>query len=292
MRKPSWLTKKHTPFEQTIVTRRIINNLSLNTVCKSAKCPNMGECYAKGVATFMILGKSCTRTCGFCAVDSGFPKGYVDKDEPLKVAKAALEMNLDHVVVTSVTRDDLDDGGAAVFAKTVDSVRNLLPEATIEVLTPDLGGNVANINLIADSDPDVFNHNLETVPDLYGVVRPGAIYSRSLDLLRHVKSQYPRIIVKSGIMLGFGENVKQVIRLMTDLAGIGLDVLTIGQYLSPSRGNLPVIDYVHPEVFENLSAEGKKLGIEEVFSGPFVRSSFHAADVLKTLRHRMAEKEF
>ena len=240
----------------------------------------MGECYSRGTATFMILGDHCTRDCGFCAVPHGRPMGAVDAGEPERVATAASEMGLAHVVVTSVTRDDLPDGGAGAFADTILALRRALPMATLEALTPDFKGNIRDIDTVADAGLDVFNHNMETVRDLYSVVRPQARYDRSLGILRHLSTRCPDITVKSGFMVGLGETGAQVAQLLEDLRHAGCRIVTIGQYLRPSKNHLPVLEYVRPEVFDEYARMGKEIGIGQVFAGPLVRSSYMAGEVL------------
>ncbi|MGK7345270.1 MAG: lipoyl synthase [Candidatus Nitrospinota bacterium M3_3B_026] len=277
MIKPEWLRKPRAPFMETAATRAALRG-GVNTVCAEARCPNMGECYSAGTATFMILGAVCSRRCGFCAVDGGRP-GEVDAAEPGRVAAAAARLGLAHVVITSVTRDDLPDGGASVFAKTIAALREKLPTAAVEVLTPDFRGREDAILAVADTGPDVYNHNVETVPALYGRVRPGADYAGSLRLLRLVKERAPSMATKSGIMLGLGETMGQVAEVMADLRGAGCDILTIGQYLRPTLASLPVAEYVPPAIFEQLERQGRDMGFRRVFAGPFVRSSYHAAEV-------------
>ncbi|MDH5478917.1 MAG: lipoyl synthase [Nitrospinota bacterium] len=279
MIKPIWLKKPSTPLAATTKVRGAISLAGLNTVCSSARCPNMGECFSRGTATFMILGDRCSRDCGFCAVPHGPQKGVVDPDEPARVAAAARGMGLGHVVVTSVTRDDLPDGGAGIFAETIRALRQALPGAMVEVLTPDFKGDHAAIDTVADAGPDVFNHNMETVRELYGVVRPQARYDRSLEFLSRISERYPGIVVKSGFMVGLGESRERVVQLLSDLHKAGCRMITIGQYLRPSRNHLPVVEYVRPEVFDEYARLGQEIGIEKVFAGPFVRSSYMADEV-------------
>ena len=295
-RLPFWLIKK-TYREQGRFSKRgidihnvkiILREYGLNTVCESAKCPNITECFSKPTATFMILGSVCTRGCGFCSVEKITPfakggsvgiKGYPvppSDDEPLRVAEASLKMGIRHVVITSVSRDDLPDKGAGQFANTINAVKIINKKATVEVLTPDFSGSFELIKKVVESMPEIYNHNIETVPRLYKKVRPQADYNRSLNLLRMVKEFYPDIITKSGIMVGLGEEKDEVIDVMKELRNIGCDVLTIGQYLMPTKNNLPVIEYVEPEVFEFYKQEGEKIGFKSVESGPFVRSSYNA----------------
>lgn len=275
LRRPAWLMKGGLLDPATQPVRETIRKGGLATVCSSARCPNMGECFSAGTATFMILGERCTRACGFCAVEPGSPAG-VDHDEPRRVAEAAKELGLTHVVVTSVTRDDLPDGGAGHFVATIEALRETAPSSTVEVLTPDFGGRVEQIDAVVDAMPDVYNHNVETVPRLYRSVRPGAVYQRSLDLLAHVKRTAPTMTVKSGIMVGLGETAEEVAATLADLKGHGVDWVTIGQYLRPTRENLPVVEYVHPDRFEEYRRLGESLGIATLQSAPYVRSSYHA----------------
>ena len=274
-RLPQWLIKKNRDNSRLHAVKSILREKGLNTVCESARCPNMAECFSKPTATFMILGNVCTRGCGFCSVEKGYPMPPVD-DEPLKIAEASLEMGLRHVVITSVNRDDLPDKGARQFARTIDEVRRLNKGITVEVLTPDFSGSVESIRRVAEKKPEIYNHNIETVPRLYKKVRPQADYKRSLELLKLVKEFYPAIITKSGMMVGLGEEKGEVIGVMKELRNVGCDVLTIGQYLMPTKNNLPVIEYVEPEVFEFYKQEGEKIGFKSVESGPFVRSSYNA----------------
>lgn len=279
MKKPQWLLKPTVKFSDTRRVRERAQSLGLNTVCNSARCPNMGECFQNGVATFMILGDKCSRACGFCAIDHGPQGDTPDHSEPERVAKAALSLGLKHIVVTSVTRDDLLDGGAEIFAMTIAKLRELLPDSSVEVLTPDFNGKITSINTVTDAAPDVYNHNVETVRRLYETVRPSADYARSINLLKRVKKRAPSIVTKSGIMLGFGEKKEQVLQTMKDLRDIDCGILTIGQYLQPSKRNLPVVEYIRPEVFDELADTGEKMGFKKVFAGPFVRSSYHAGEV-------------
>ncbi|MDH5639602.1 MAG: lipoyl synthase [Nitrospinota bacterium] len=278
MIKPGWLKKPPVDFLATSQVRQNISLGRLNTVCHSARCPNLGECFSRGTATFMILGDECSRSCGFCAVPHGKPAGRVDLGEPERVAQTAARMGLSHVVVTSVTRDDLVDGGAGIFARTIWALRREAPSAKVEVLTPDFMGNLASVDTVAGAGPDLFNHNMETVRRLYGAVRPEGEYTRSLQVIRHVRAAYPAIRVKSGFMLGLGEEEDEVIQLMEDLKWAGCQVVTIGQYLSPSRKHLPVVEYIPPERFQELERIGLQIGFDDVFAGPFVRSSYMAGE--------------
>ncbi len=275
LRRPAWLMKGGLLDPATQPVRETIRKGGLHTVCSSARCPNMGECFAAGTATFMILGERCTRACGFCAVEPGAPMG-AEADEPERVAEAARALSLSHIVITSVTRDDLPDGGAGHFVATIEAVRKASPKVTVEVLTPDFGGKMEQVDTVAGAKPEVYNHNVETVPRLYRTVRPGAIYQRSLDLLAHVKRVAPAMTVKSGIMVGLGEDADEVSAVLADLKDAGVDWVTIGQYLRPSRKNLPVVEYVHPDRFDAYRVMGERLGIATVQSAPYVRSSYHA----------------
>jgi lipoic acid synthetase len=281
--RPNWLKKRITINDQQKQVYEILKGLHLNTVCQSALCPNIAECFAKGTATFMILGNVCTRNCRFCAVESGEPLP-VDDEEPKRLAIASRELKLKHVVITSVTRDDLPDGGAGHFARTVNELHKELPETTIEVLTPDFKGDENALAIVVESKPDIFNHNVETVPRLYPQVRPMADYGRSLHVLRKAKNFDPLMHTKSGIMLGLSETKSEISEVMKDLIEAGCDILTVGQYLSPSKSHIKVHEYIHPEVFENIKREAKELGFAYVASGPFVRSSFNAAEAFEFLR--------
>ena len=276
---PAWLHKRasHSPRVQEL--RQLLAGQELRTVCQDARCPNMGECFTAGTATFMILGDKCTRGCAFCAVPAGTP-GPPDPEEPLRVARVAANLNLNHVVVTSVTRDDLPDGGAGHFAATVKAIRKALPGSTIEILTPDFRGSLEAIDQAADSGPDVYNHNLETVPRLYPRVRPGADYRRSLGLLARVKEKHPGMNTKSGLMVGLGEEPDEITRVMKDLQEAGCDLLTIGQYLQPGPLQLPVDKLVEPEQYQSYRRQGLALGFREVAAGPFVRSSYRAHEMV------------
>lgn len=251
----------------------------LHSVCESAQCPNIGECFASKTCTFMILGDICTRNCGFCAVSHGRPQ-LPDPDEPGMVALTTKELGLKHVVVTSVTRDDLPDGGASHFAATIVAIQKANPDTTIEVLIPDFRGEDEPLQKVISAAPDVINHNLETVPRIYANVRPGAGYKQSLRLLKNVSRTRSNreIMTKSGLMLGLGERKEEVIEVMHDLLGVGCQVLTLGQYLRPSPNHHPLVEYVTPDTFKNLADIGHELGFKQVISGPLVRSSYHAAE--------------
>lgn len=272
-RKPEWLRKKVNPGDQSEM-RQLLGELRLNTVCQQALCPNISECFSCGQATFLILGKNCTRLCSFCNVDKTVPLP-VDSDEPLRVAEAVHRLKLSHVVVTSPTRDDLPDGGASLYAATVQAIRASSPATRIELLIPDLQGDVASLEAVVASRPDIIAHNVETVPRLYQI-RSGADYSRSLEVLRACAEMAPDIRTKSGIMLGMGELEAEVLQVLSDLRSVGCAYLSIGQYLSPSRRHYPVQEYATPELFESLRQQALAIGFSHVESGPYVRSSYHA----------------
>lgn len=280
-RLPSWL-KRPMPTAEMSFTSRIIEDLRLETVCESAKCPNRTECWSQRTATFMILGNVCTRPCGFCSVPRGKTE-TIEADEPERVAEAAARLGLAHVVITCVTRDDLPDGGAEHFYRCVLAVRERTG-AAVEVLTSDFRGNRAAVSRVVEARPDVFNHNTETVPRLYERVRRNAEYQRTLDLLRQVKDEAPEIPTKSGLMLGLGETLDEVLEVAADLRGVGVEMLTIGQYLQPSPQQLPVERYVPPEEFDEVGRLCRKLGFTLVASGPFVRSSYHAGEMASVLQ--------
>ena len=279
-RLPSWL-KRPMPQPGMAYTSGVISDLRLETVCESAKCPNRTECWSKQTATFMILGNVCTRPCGFCSVPKGKTEA-LEIDEPERVAEAVERLGLKYVVITSVTRDDLSDGGAEHFYRCVLAVRERTG-ARVEVLTPDFLGNKAAITRVIESRPDVFNHNTETVPRLYHRVRRNAEYQRTLDLLKQVKDEAPEMPTKSGLMLGLGETLDELLDVCADLRAVGCDMLTLGQYLQPSPAHLPVERYVPPEEFELIGQMVKRLGFRLVASGPFVRSSYHAGEMAAEL---------
>jgi len=291
LRHPPWLRKRLGPEGRSPRVRAAIEDLGLETVCASARCPNSRECFGRGTATFLILGPSCTRRCRFCAVEKGAP-APVDPTESARVAEAARRLGLAHVVVTSVTRDDLADGGAGRFVAVIRAIRAALPEATVEVLTPDFAEEVARV---AAARPDVFNHNVETVPRLYASIRPGASFERSLEVLRLARAALGgEGIVKSGLMVGLGEREAEVEAVLGALADAGADAVTIGQYLAPTDAHAPVVEFVRPEVFERYAARARSLGFAAVASGPFVRSSYHAAEVLaaaRTARRRIGNRQ-
>jgi len=257
--------------------KALTGSLRLHTVSESAACPNVGECWNNRTATFMILGNVCTRRCGFCAVQKGAP-APLDEGEPGRVAEAAAALGLRYAVVTSVTRDDCGDGGAGQFARTIRAIRKRVPECKVEVLIPDFQGSHLALDVVLDAAPDVLNHNIETVPRLYAQVRFGANYERSLGVLVYAKRARPDMPVKSGLMLGLGETKEEAVLVMRDLRAHGVDILTIGQYLSPSRRHLPVVRFVTPAEFEDYKRIGRKMGFLHVASGPLVRSSYHAAE--------------
>jgi lipoic acid synthetase len=273
-RRPEWLRVKLPSGEKFKEVLDTINEHKLNTVCAEARCPNMGECWGAGTATFMLLGDVCTRSCAFCAVKTGRPPADLDWDEPARVADAARKMKLKHVVLTSINRDDRKDGGAPIFAATHVELRKAIEGVTIESLIPDFRGDWETLQIVLDIPPDVLSHNLETVPRLYRRVRPQAKYQRSLDLLQRTKDAGIRS--KTGIMVGLGETREEVIELMQDCADHNVDVLTIGQYMQPTKMHHPVMDWVHPDQFAEYKEVGEKLGIGHVESGPLVRSSYHA----------------
>jgi lipoyl synthase len=274
--RPEWLRVKFFNGPNYQDLKRIMRTLGLNTVCESARCPNMGECWEHRTATFMILGNICTRSCGFCAVPSGRPAGPPDEQEPERVAEAVERMGLRYAVVTSVNRDDQPDGGAAIFARTISEIRRRVPGCKVEVLIPDFRGDWKALATVVAARPDVLNHNTETVPRLYHQVRKGAVYRRSLELLRRAKSLAPQMPTKTGLMLGLGEERDEVLAAMRDLAAQGTDILTLGQYLQPTRDHLAVIRFVHPDEFAEYKIFGEQMGFAHVESGPLVRSSYHA----------------
>ena len=276
MRKPPWLRKRIPPFQEILKVKSILGEEELHTVCEEARCPNLGDCFSNGTAAILILGEICTRNCGFCAVQHGLPVA-LDEAEPERVAQAVKKMGLRYVVITSVTRDDLADGGASHFAKTIQAIQSLDQRIKVEVLVPDFGGESSSLAIVLNEGPDVLNHNIETIPRLYPGVRPQADYIRSLDLLKRSKMEYSRIVTKSGFMLGLGEEKEEVLELMEDLKGVGCSLLTIGQYLQPRPDRLPVLRYVTPGEFEEYRRIGEEMGFRSVSSGPFVRSSFHAS---------------
>lgn len=275
---PEWLIPRTPKGPALRRLGRKLRTMGVHTVCQSARCPNVGECFGAGTATFMILGETCTRDCRFCAIRHGAPDP-VDSQEPRRVAEAAAMLGLRHVVVTSVTRDDLRDGGASQFAATITAVRDLLPGATVEVLVPDFRGDPEALRTVASARPEVLNHNVETVPRLYPTARPQARYRRSLEVLRRARDMMPEAVPKSGLMVGLGETEDEVMSLLSHLRDAGVEVVTIGQYLQPTSAHLPVAEYVPPERFEEFARAGRAMGFRYVLSGPLVRSSYHAAEV-------------
>lgn len=285
LRLPEWIKTKG--FSGIHDVKHILRSYRVSTVCEEARCPNIGECYPRPAATFMILGSKCTRNCGFCSVESSRPEPP-DPGEPERVALAAKELGLKYVVITSVTRDDLPDGGAGDFAQTVYAVKRHIKEAKVEVLTPDFKGDVNAINTVMDSRPDVYGHNVETVPRLYHVVRPQADYIRSLSILGYAKKISPDTNTKSGLMLGLGETLKEVIDVLRDLNDAGCDFVTIGQYLRPSKKNLSVVEYIKPDMFERLRLIAIDMGFKYVASSPLVRSSMNAEEMYGATRVKNA----
>src|SRR5712692_4165409 len=274
--RPPWLRVKFFGGPNYQDLKSIMRTLGLHTVCESARCPNMGECWEHRTATFMILGNICTRACGFCSVPSGRPLGPPEEDEPERVAKAVEKMGLRYAVVTSVNRDDQPDGGAHIFAHTIEEIRRRVPGCKVEVLIPDFRGVWSALETVVAARPDVLNHNTETVPRLYRQVRKGALYERSLELLRRAKRMAPEMPTKTGLMLGLGEEREEVLLAMREIAAQGADILTLGQYLQPTPEHLPVIRYVHPDDFVEYKRLGLEMGFRHVESGPLVRSSYHA----------------
>ena len=275
IQRPAWIRSPAPVGERYRELKRLVTDLRLHTVCESAACPNVGDCWNRGTATFMILGNVCTRRCGFCAVQKGAPLA-VDYDEPRRVADACAAMGLRYAVVTSVNRDDRKDGGAELFALTIQAIRDRIPGCRVEVLVPDFQGSHAAMETVMEAAPDVLNHNIETVPRLYRQVRLGARYERSLDMLAYAKRLRPATPTKSGLMLGLGETPAEALQVMRDLRAHNVDILTLGQYLRPSPKHLPVIRYVPVEEFRDLKREGDAMGFMHVESGPLVRSSYHA----------------
>ncbi|MEM9619113.1 MAG: lipoyl synthase [Pseudomonadota bacterium] len=277
LRKPEWIRVKAPVSKGYAQTQAIVRSKNLHTVCEEAACPNIGECWDKKHATMMIMGDTCTRACAFCNVKTGVP-GALDVDEPRHVAEAVAEMGLKHVVITSVDRDDLADGGAAHFAVVVTSIRERSPDTTIEILTPDFLRKEGAAETVIDSRPDVFNHNLETVPRLYLSIRPGARYFHSLRLLEKVKERDPQMFTKSGIMVGLGETREEVMQVMDDMRSAGIDFITIGQYLQPTRKHAPIDRFVHPDEFKSYETLARAKGFLMVSASPLTRSSHHAGD--------------
>jgi lipoic acid synthetase len=277
--RPEWLRAPAPVGDNYRNLKNLVETLELHTVCESAACPNIGDCWNRRAATFMILGNVCTRRCGFCAVQKGAPL-EVDYDEPRRVAEACAALGLKFAVVTSVNRDDRKDGGAELFALTIRAIRERVAGCGVEVLVPDFQGSHAAMDIVLEAEPDILNHNTETVPRLYRQVRMGARYERSLDMLAYAKSARPGIPTKSGLMLGLGETIDEVLGVMGDLRKSNVDILTLGQYLRPSPKHLPILRYVAPEEFAELKQRGFEMGFRHVESGPLVRSSYHAADAV------------
>jgi lipoyl synthase len=279
--KPAWLKAKAPVGENFHNLKRLTRELGLHTVCESAQCPNIGECWNQRTATFMLLGNICTRRCGFCAVPKGRPEA-IDWDEPRRVADAVAKLGLKHAVVTSVNRDDDNVGGARIFAETIRRIRELTPDCRIEVLIPDFQGIEEALQVVFDARPDVLNHNTETVPRLYRVVRSGARYERTLILLENAKKKSPGMVTKSGVMVGLGETITELVEVFRDLGSRGVDILTVGQYLRPSRDHLPIARFYTPDEFRYLKEEALRFGFRHVESGPMVRSSYHAHEQAKS----------
>ena len=277
--RPPWLRAPAPVGDNYRDLKALVGSLGLHTVCESAACPNVGECWNRRTATFMILGNVCTRRCGFCAVQKGAPLA-VDYDEPRRVAEACSLLGLKYAVITSVNRDDRKDGGAELFALTIDAIRDRIPGCKVEVLVPDFQGNRAAMEIVMNAHPDVLNHNTETVPRLYRMVRLGAQYTRSLEMLAYAKRLRPFVPTKSGLMLGLGETLDEVIQVMTDLRAHQVNILTLGQYLRPSVKHLPIIRYVPQDEFDDLKRAGYAMGFKHVEAGPLVRSSYHASDAI------------
>jgi lipoic acid synthetase len=281
--KPEWLRAKAPGGENFHRLKTLARSLGLHTVCESAQCPNIGECWNHRTATFMLLGDICTRRCGFCAVPKGKP-GPLDWDEPRRVAEAVATLGLKHTVVTSVNRDDDNLGGARIFAETISQIRQLSPGCRVEVLIPDFQGLAEALKIVLAAEPDVLNHNTETVPRLYRVVRSGARYERTLGLLENAKLLAPAMVTKSGVMVGLGETFAELVGVFSDLGSRGVDILTVGQYLRPSRDHLPICRFYTPEEFQDLKAEALRFGFGHVESGPLVRSSYHAHEQVDATR--------
>jgi lipoic acid synthetase len=272
---PEWIRVRVREGENYRELKQLVRDRRLHTVCEEARCPNIFDCWNRRTATFMILGDVCTRACRFCAVTSGRP-AELDVGEPLRVAESVAELGLRHAVITSVDRDDLRDGGSEIFARTIRAIRRRSPETSIEVLTPDFQGDREAIRTVVEAGPDIYNHNTETVPRLYARIRPRAVYANSLALLAHVKELAPRMLTKSGVMVGLGETTDELLQVFRDMRRHGIDVLTVGQYLRPSQKHAEVVRYYRPEEFQELKKEALTMGFGHVESGPLVRSSYHA----------------
>ena len=283
VRRPHWLKVQASWGENYRRIKSLLAQSNLHTVCQEANCPNISHCFEEGTATFLILGDVCTRGCTFCDVKRGIPLP-VDEDEPERVAETVKKLNLNYAVITSVTRDDLDDGGASIFALTINGIKSSIPGCKVEVLIPDFGGSLESLETVLEAKPDVLNHNMETVQRLYPQVRKGADYRRSLYLLRNVKEVDKSMVTKSGVMLGLGESLEEIVELIRDLRNVDCNLLTIGQYLSPSNEHLPIAKFYHPDKFAELKVVGEEMGFANVESGPLVRSSYHAKEQVKYLK--------
>jgi len=282
-RKPAWLKRTLPKGSEYEKVRAVLGRGKLHSVCQEAKCPNIWECFSQETATFLILGDRCTRNCRFCAIAHG-PSGPPDPEEPARVAEAATSMGLSYVIITSVTRDDLPDGGAGLFSETIKEIRKRMPDALVEILIPDFQANTDALQAVLNAGPNVLNHNLETVPRLYPIARPEAVYGRSLNVLKNTRAYAPDIPTKSGIMLGLGESPEEVEITLKDLLGVGCNILTLGQYLQPSKKHLPVEQFIHPLEFERWREKALEMGFSQVASGPFVRSSYHAKELFQSVR--------
>jgi lipoic acid synthetase len=282
-RKPRWLKVRAPGTGEYTTIKRLMRAKTLHTVCEEARCPNIGECWGQGTATFIILGDICTRSCSYCAVTTGMPHG-LDQEEPLRVAEAVRAMELRHAVITSVNRDDLPDGGAGIFAETIRRIRELSPDCSVEVLTPDFKGDLEAVATVMDARPEIFAHNLETVRRLYRFIRPGGRYDRALAVLKHAKSLDSSVLTKSGIICGMGETWDELLQAMRDLAETGIEIMTLGQYLRPSARHLPIDRYYTPDEFAELKEIGKReMGFRHVEAGPLVRSSYHAREQVEAI---------
>src|SRR5713226_5534978 len=284
---PPWIRTRVVEGENYKELKRLVQAQRLHTVCEEAKCPNIFDCWSRRTATFMILGDVCTRACRFCAVTSGRP-AELDIGEPLRVAESVAQLGLRHAVITSVDRDDLADGGAGMFARTIKAIRRRSPSTTIEVLTPDFQGDLAAVQTVVEARPDIFNHNTETVPRLYARIRPKAVYANSLALLRHVKTLAPRMVSKSGLMVGLGETEEELLEVFRNMRAHNIDVLTLGQYLRPSKKHAEVVRYYRPEEFADLKRKAMAMGFGHVEAGPLVRSSYHADEQVPARKSLLA----
>lgn len=287
-RLPPWMRRRLRESESVIALKKILRDKNLHTVCQSAGCPNISECFQKPTATFMILGNICTRNCRFCGVSKGAPLP-VDPDEPRRIGEAAKALGLMHVVITSVTRDDLEDGGAKQFARTVEEIRRVLPHSSVEALIPDFRGSEKSLRIVMESGLDILNHNIETVPRLYNTIRPEADFGRSLEVLRRTKKFTSNIIAKSGLMVGLGETSQEVVEVMKRLIEVGCDAITLGQYLSPDGRSYPVHEYILPEMFEEYRETALNMGFRWANAGPYVRSSFNAEELMRNSKEPCCE---